>query len=138
MTLTISNVETIIESRLGGLLDAAGITDCTPAISWAVREAGGSTASYLTATDAEVNGISNKDMLLDLAEYRCVLDIIGNLAVVDITTGPRKEALGQLNDVALKFKENLEAKLKSLYGYGAATLEAAMITDLSFVQHLTT
>lgn len=135
--LTLAIINTIITSRLGGLLDEAGITDISPAIAFGVVEAEGSVADLSSATNAEVAAVSNEMLLLDLVEYRCVLDIIGNLAMVDITTGPRKEALGQLTKFALEYKENLEEKLKNLYGYGAATLEAAKITDM-FVQHYIT
>lgn len=132
MPITYLQIINIIRARLGGYLTEAGID--TP-VQWeaciarAVREAGGTTVNYDSVTNAEIAAVADPDLLLLLVEYCFVKNIIGNLPFVDTTTGPRKEALSQLSQYMFMLKENIEDQLKNLYGYGAATLEAAKIYD---------
>lgn len=105
MALTLVRLESLIVGRVGNLMAVVGITQenggLFAPIAWAVRQVGGTTADSYKATTEEVEAVdaSLHDDLFDLAEYRVLLNIQGNLDLVDITAGPRKESLSQLQDV---------------------------------------
>lgn len=145
MSLTRANVETILVKRCGSLLTAAGLDgstidgtneDANDPIGYALRQLSYTVDDITAVDDADVSSVStsNYDKLLDLAELRMLENIQGNLDEVDITLGPRKEALGQLPARLEKRIERLEDKLKKRYGIGAATLTAGTIM-LDFAEH---
>lgn len=145
MSLTRANVETILVRRCGSLLTAAGLdgttldgtnVDLNDPIGYALREMGYTVDDITAVADDDVSSVStaNYDKLLDLSELRTLENIQGNLDEVDITLGPRKEALGQLPDRLEKRIERLEAKVRKVYGIGVGTITAGVI-KLDFAEH---
>ena len=138
MSLTRIKVETILIRRLGGLLTEAeldgtstdgGNLDLNDPIGWAIRQCSGTVTNFTTVSDADLASVSSADYdkLLDLAEYRTLQSISGNLAVVDIQVGPRRESLSQLVE---RIEARIARKLKQIqtdYGFGLGTLEAGVI-----------
>ena len=106
MALTRANCETVIVKRLKVLMEVAGLavtyagsnTDLGDPISWALRRLGGAVADATTVTDAELTAVATADWddLFNLAEYRTLQTILGNLDLVDISAGPRSERSSQL------------------------------------------
>ncbi len=82
-----------------------------PAIGWAVRMLGGTTASLTTVTDGEVQAIASglTDALLDLSELRTLESVQTNLTAVDVTAGPVQQAY---SDLAERLVEIVEQKRK--------------------------
>jgi len=140
MALTRVISETVIVDRVGPLMSAAGMAvtvvgtnaDLNDPLAWAARKVGATTANFNTVTDAELAAISDADGddFLDLAEYRTLGSIMGNLDDVDITAGPRSESLSQLAEQARKRMEALEAHLSSI----VSPFVAGYIT-LDFAEH---
>jgi hypothetical protein len=106
MALTRANAETVVVSRVGGLMEFVELTvtyagsnsDLDEPLAWAARRMGISLSDPTTVTDSELSGLSGDDIddYLDLAEYRALEKIQGNLDLVDVTAGPRSEKLSQI------------------------------------------
>lgn len=139
MTLTRAAAETILIRRLGGLLTGAELdgttasgsnTDLNDPIGWAVRRCGGSVVNFASVADADVATVASADydQLLDLAEFRTLVSISGNLAVVSITVGPRREELSDLVDLVEKRLARKRKQIESDYAFGLGTLEAGVIS----------
>lgn len=107
MALTRANAEVVIVNRVGGLMEFVGLAvtfmganeDLNGPLSWAARRMDLSLASPVTVTDSELSGLSDDDIddFLDLAEYRILENIQGQLDLVDIAAGPRSEKLSQIS-----------------------------------------
>ncbi len=125
MAMTRANLETLIVKRLGALMEAAGLAvtiagsnaDLSDPLAWACRNVGGSTANVSTVTDSELASIpiASYDDTIDLAEYRTLKNLIGNLDDVDITTGPRAEKLSQLADQARAMLASMEDDIHEIF-----------------------
>lgn len=113
-------------------MTASGITDYYDPISWALMEMGYTVADPTLPTDAEVAAVPNslRNKFLALAEYRLLANILGNLAAVDTTVGPRSEKLSQL---AEQVKERMKT-LEDEYGLAVSALEPGIIT-YEFAEH---
>lgn len=104
MALTRANAEYVVVSRVGGLMEFVELTvtyagsnsDLDEPLAWAARRMGISLSDPTTVTDSELSGLSDIDDYLDLAEYRTLEKIQGNLDLVDVTAGPRSEKLSQI------------------------------------------
>lgn len=136
MALTRTQFETILVSRCGKLLTAAdldGVTsngsnpDLNDPLGYAIRQCGGSVADPAQVADSDLSALaaSAYDKLFDLAEYRTLENIAGNLDLVDISEGPHRESLGQLAERVEKRLTRLQEKLQKSYGLflKEATLE---------------
>lgn len=145
MSLTRANVETILIRRSGALMTAAGLDGATVAgtnvdlndpIGVAIVAVGGSVVSRVLVADADVATVATADYdeFLDIAEYRVLQSVLGNLANVDITVGPRSERLSQLAAQLEKALARKKGTLEDQYGYNAGTLEAGVLA-LSFAEH---
>jgi len=144
VAITRANVEVVLCKRLGPLLTAAGMAttcvgsnaDLNDPIGWAIRQADYTVASIALVADADLVGVASDDydQVLDLAEYRMLETIQGNLDDVDVQVGPRREALSQLADQVQQKLERLEARIGRLYGVGLASLEAGYLT-MNFAEH---
>jgi hypothetical protein len=104
-------------------------------LGWAIRRLGYTLATFGTVTDADLAVIpaDDTDQLLDLAEYRTLRNILGNIALVDTRVGPREEKLSQL---APQIRELLKSKWEQLeeeYGVGTPSLEAGVV-GLDFME----
>ena len=146
MAVTRANVENVLIKRLGPLMTKAGQdgttvdgsnTDLADPIGWALRTAGYTTADITNPTTAEVADAEDDiDQVVDLAEYRGLENILGNLDDVDVTVGPRSEKLSQLATQVQKRLDDVKDRVEDLYGYGAAALEVGVIT-YEFAEHNT-
>jgi len=90
MSVTRANVEAVLVKRSGQLLQAAGMdgttatgsnTDLNDPIGGAIRRLGYATASMALVTDADCAQVPDDklDALLDLAEVRCLENVITHL-----------------------------------------------------------
>ena len=142
MTITLTQVETLLLKRAAGRMQDAGMdfstvpnnVDLVDPIVFALLCIDIIPADPTTLTDSDVSGVADTDLskLLDLAEMRLLENIVGNLALVDITVGPRKEALNQLVDQAEKAIARLSNRIASMYGFGVGSLNAGTVS-LDFV-----
>lgn len=128
MSLTRTQCEVELLSRCGKLLTAAsldGVTangsnpDLNSPLGFALRQCGGSVADPSQVADSDLSSFaaSSYDKLFDLAEYRTLENISGNLDLVDIQEGPHKENLSQLAAQVEKRLARLEKTLQAKY-YG--------------------
>jgi hypothetical protein len=118
----------LTEADLDGTTVNGSNADLNDPIGWAIRKCGGSVASVVAVADSDVAGVSTDDLdkFFDLAEFRALESISGNLAVVTITAGPRTE---HLSDLAKLVEQRLARKRKQLledYGVGAPELQAGV------------
>jgi len=146
MAVTRANVENVLVHRVGPLLTKAGMDgstvdgtndDLAYPIGFGLREAGYTTADITSPTSSEVGDAEDDiDEVVDLAEYRTLANILGNLDDVDTTVGPRSEKLSQLAAQVQKRLEMVQKRLENIYGYGAVALETGVIT-YEFAEHYT-
>lgn len=137
--------EAILVARCGRAMVAAHLdgttTDGTNAaladpLAYGIRRAGGSVASFGAPGDADVQTVAtgDLDMLADVAEYRLLNTILGNvLDQVTLSAGNLRRAL---SDQAKSLQARVDRKaadVKAQYGLGAATL-AGGVNTLDFVQ----
>lgn len=138
MTITLTQVETLLLKRAHGRMTDAGMNgtlvpnnpDLVDPIVFALLCIDIVPANPTALTDTDVSGVADTDLskLLDLAEMRLLENIVGNLALVDITVGPRKEALNQLVDQAEKAIARLSSRIASMYGFGVGSLDSGVIS----------
>ncbi len=144
MTATRAIIETLVVRRCKNLMDAVSFAltyagandDLNDPIAWAIRKLSGTVSNPVSVSDADVASVSDSsfDALVDLAEYRTLVNIKGNYALVDISSGPERESLSQ---VANNLKDLIEAKLeyiKNTYGIGAPIMEAGVLSE-DFATH---
>jgi len=144
MAVTRAQAEQILVSRIKGLQVAAGLAvtfaganaDLIEPISWAHRMLGGTTASVIAVTDLELATmvVADYDNFFNLAEWRALLNILGHLDDVDITTGPRSEKFSQLANQARERKDELLPLVKGLIAAAVDAPEMGYLT-LSFREH---
>lgn len=140
MALTRAQCETILIARTGKLLTAAsldGVTangsnpDLNDPLGYAIRQCGGSVADPSMVADSDLSGFSAStyDKLFDLAEYRTLENIAGNLDLVDISEGPHRESFGQLGDRVEKRLTRLQIKLREDYGLFLKTASLEVLSE---------
>jgi len=146
MTLTRANAEVILIKRSGKKMTFAGLdgttvsgsnVDLNDPIGNALLGMGIAPASIVLVTDADLSGISNDDLeqFFDRAQYRLLKNIAGNLDVVDIQVGPRRESLSQIHEQIQKEIETLELSLAKQYGVGLGSMSTGTI-QLDFQESL--
>lgn len=141
MTLTRAQVEQELIARRLAMLKAGDMdvsaqganADLNSPIGYAIRQCGGTVASLSSVTSADVQSVdvTDVDKLLDLAEYRLLMNIKGRWAKVDITSGPFSQSLSQLADQLDKDLAALKETLGNVYGFGSGSLQVGVI-DLAF------
>ena len=140
MTITRANCEVILVKRLKVLMEAAELAvtfaglndDLSDPLAWAMRMIGETTDDPTTTTDAELSGVAvaSYDDLINLAEYRTLQNILGNLDLVDINAGPRAEKLSQLAD---QVRQMLKAWESLVVGFTTAVSTGYL--SLDFAEH---
>lgn len=146
MTLTRANAESILIKRSGKKMTFAGLdgttvggtnADLNDPIGNALLGMGITPASIVAITDADLSGVAsdNYEEFLDRAQYRLLKNIAGNLDLVDIQVGPRRESLSQIHEQVQKEIETLELSLAKQYGVGLGTLSTGTI-ELDFQESL--
>jgi hypothetical protein len=151
MTTTRANIEEILIRRCGSLMTAVGFSvtasgagnpniDLNDPIGYGLRKAGFTVANIALVSDADIASITGDadelDEVIDIAEYRLLENIAGNLDDVDIKTGQISESLSQLAASLEKRMARLQNKLSSEYGLfvGGSELQAGVI-GLDFAEH---
>ena len=144
MTATRATIETLIVRRCRNLMDAVGFAltyagandDLNDPIGWAIRQKGGTVLNAVSVSDADVANIADADFdaLIDLAEYRTLVNIKGNYALVDVKAGPYSESLSQNASNLEQLIARKWAYIQSAYGIGAPTMEAGVISE-TFATH---
>ncbi len=138
MSITRANVEAILIRRAGKKMTVAGLDgttisgsnpDLNDPIGSAILDMGYNPSSIATITDTDVSLVGNSiSELLDRAELRLLRNIAGNLDLVDIAVGPRKESLSQLHDQIIKQIDKLADDINSKYGSGISALDAGSVS----------
>lgn len=144
MSVTRAQLEKLIVKRCGKLMDAVdfdltytGVNDdLNDPIAWAVRRNGGTVSNPISVSDADIATLADSklDALIDLAEYRTLINVKGNYALVDIQAGPEKENLSQ---TVANLEQLLARKwqyIQDTYGIGSPVMETALLSD-DFATH---
>ena len=144
MSLTRANTELLLVARTKQWLSKASMAittagtnaDLNDPIAYGVLQSGGTVASRVLVTDADIATVASADeeQFLDIAELRTLQNVQGNLVVIDTAIGPRDEKLGQLLATLDKIVERKEERIEDLYGLGVAPLEVGVI-NLNFAEH---
>lgn len=144
MTVTRYNIETILVHRCGKLMSFAGLSttkgtrnlDLNDPIGYGLRKTGYTVANPALVSDSDLANLSNDDLdqFLDIAEYRLLENIAGNLDSVDIRTGPYSENLSQIAAQLETRMNRLQMKIENEYGIGGGTFEGGTIL-LDFAEH---
>lgn len=143
MSITRAQVEAELISRRLAMLKAVDMDttsqganpDLNSPIAYAVRQCRGTVASLSAVTSGDVQTVDEADIdkLLDLAEYRLLMNIKGSWAKVDISSGPFSQSLSQFSkDLDTDIFEK-KASLQSSYGFGGGSLQVGVI-DLAFAE----
>ena len=146
MTITRANAEAILIKRSGKKMTFAGLDgttvngtnpDLNDPIGNALLGMGFSPTSIVLIADADLSGITDTDLneFFDRAQYRLLKNIAGNLDVVDIQVGPRRENLSQIHEQIEKEIKALETSLAKQYGVGLGSLSGGVI-ELDFQESL--
>jgi len=100
----------------GMIVTTTGVNyDLHDPLAWANRMVGGTSTYASTVEDADLAKVAAADYddFIDLAEYRTLKNILGNLDDVDITAGPRSEKLSQLADHVREMIDSRQAFVDS-------------------------
>jgi hypothetical protein len=144
--LSRSAAERILVRRVGRLMTAAGLDGVTndgsngdlndPLLSGLIRLNLAVSGRVDALVDADLAPIDSANIaaFLDLAEYRALGNILGNLDVVDIQAGPLRESLGQLARQVTAKMQALAKTIEDSYGIGGGSLEGGTI-NMNFAAH---
>lgn len=143
MSLTRANFEAELVTRQQGRMEAVEMAvsteganaDLNGPIGFAVRKCGGSVASFGTVADGDISAFEEDeyDKLIDIAEYRLLLNIKGRWGKVDIRAGQLSENLSQFGkDLDEDIKTALN-NLKSIHGFGVGSISGGAL-DYDFAQ----
>lgn len=139
---TRADVEAVLVSRLAGWLTFAGLDGTTvngsnaslsEPISWAIRQAGGTTASITTATNTDLATVGDDDELLEYATLATLRKIDRNLTRVDMSSNGVSASLNQVRRAVKEAIKEQAELIAALYGGGVSELESGVIS-LGFQQ----
>ncbi len=139
MAVTRAQAELILIARHGPKMEAAGMdgitvsgsnADINDPLMTALLAMGITPANLAAVADSDLSG-ADINQLLDRAELRLCENISGNLDMVDITTGPRRESLSQLADQVEKTISRITKKIEKLYGEIGSLYAGAISLDFS-------
>lgn len=145
MGITRSEAERILVNRCGALMTAAGLDgitqdgandDLNDTLGVALRTIGLSVGDISRVLDSDLSSVTDDDIdkFLDVAEFRLLQTIIGNLDDVDIEAGPFTAKYSQLARQLERRMSRLQDKLLVEYGIGGAILEIGVI-NMNFAMH---
>ncbi len=108
----------MVAASMDGETDSGANDDLNDPIGCALRAMGYSVRNIAQVSDSDLSGVSIEeyDELFDRAELRTLENIAGNLDLVDISIGPRRESLAQLSSQVERAIERLQARINTLYG----------------------
>ena len=142
MTITRVQLDSELVARRKAMLEAVGIgptptenPDLNSPIAYAIRQCGGTVASIASVVDSDLATVdpADYDKLMDLAEYRLLMNIKGRWARVDISSGPFRQSLNQLADQLDKDIAAMKANIAETYGVTGSSIQVGVI-DLDFMQ----
>jgi hypothetical protein len=141
MAITRTDVEKMLVNRAGKKMAVVSFAvttngsnaDLNEPICDALLKMGITPASYSAVSDSDLVNVESVPELLDRAELRLLENIAGNIDIVDITVGPRRESLGQLSTQVQDAITRLTVKIEKQYGGSMAPLTAGVI-GLDFQQ----
>lgn len=118
---------------------AGSNADLNDPIAAAVRHFGYTVADPTLVADTDIDNVTDAqtDEYFDVAEYRMLENIAGNLDDVDIKLGPQAQALGQLATALEKRLARLQTSLERKYGFGLQPLTTGVL-QMGFQQEDTT
>lgn len=141
MAYTIRQFETLLVRRTSAIMLEVDMDtvytgdneDLVDPIGFGLRVLGITLGDITKPVDSDLTtlGDDQVDELLDLAEYRLLLNIYQNFDDVDVRIGHRQEEFSQLANRILMRVDRLRTHLRDVYGYGESELEAGVI-DLDF------
>jgi hypothetical protein len=137
MSLTRANFEEELVSRQQSRLEAVDMavthdgsnTDLNSPIGYAIRQCGGSVATFGTVANGDLSSFAEEDYdkLIDVAEYRLLLNIKGRWGKVDMKAGQLSESLSQF---AKDLDEDIKQKftlIQMLHGFGVGTISVGYV-----------
>jgi hypothetical protein len=126
MALTLENAQKIIVKRCGKKMTVAGLATTTATanedlidpLASALMDMGYQPQSIAAITDTDLAAVEEDRYpeLLDRAELRTLENIAGNLDLVNVSVGPRREDLSDLTTQVEKAIDRLVTKIARLYG----------------------
>jgi hypothetical protein len=148
MTILRTDVDTILIQRRGTQITSLGLDGVTidgtnvvlnDPVASAVRALGGTTASPVTATDADIATITSLYLngIFTVAEYFLVRKLLSQLTqqnAVDITSGPFSAKLSQWAKMLQQDLDRLGREIEDEWGVGAVEIEAGIVT-LNIASH---
>lgn len=145
MSITRAEAEVILIRRAGRFMRAAYMDyetqdgsnpDLNDPIGYAARACDLTVTNLTGVQDTDLDGlnINDIDKLLDIAEYRLLLSVLGNYDKFGLKVGPRSEYQSQLAERLEPRVKWLAERMETQYGVGAATLEAGYISR-DFADH---
>lgn len=138
MTITRAQLEAELTSRREAMLTAVGIVsaDLNSPIGYAVRQCGGTIANLSAVADADLATVdpADYDKLMDLAEYRLLLNIKGHWARVDITSGPFSQSFNQFAEQVNDDIAAMKTQLETQYSFGGVSSIEVGVIDFDFQQ----
>ena len=135
MAFTRANAEAVLVRRANRKMVMAGFAittagsnaDLDDPLATALRKMGFSASIPVVDGDFDDLADTQQDEFLARAELRLLENIHENLAVADISVGPRRESLGQIVDQTDKAIERLSARIEKEFGAGLMALTAGTI-----------
>lgn len=144
---TRASFEGILIRRQGAALAFAGLDgeshdganeDLNDPLGCALRKLGYSVSDVGNVTDADLAQVQEDqiDAFLDLAELRTLETILQAAStLVDVTTGPRREAFGQFAQRLERQAEKKRERIEREYGWLAGGGLEAGVIGLDFAEH---
>ena len=139
MAITRAQAEQLLVSRCGPMMAAADMAityaganaDLNDPIQWSVTELDGTVSDVTAVADADLATVDSDDQryIADVAELRLLDNILTNLMLVTISTGPRSQSLDQLAARLQVRRDKLEEQLDSVIGLNAAGISTGWIVN---------
>lgn len=137
MAYTVLQIETLLLRRAKSIMNEVGMdvvpsgvnTDLADPINEALTMMGMYADDPTTPTDADLSSVTNADLLkmLDLSEYRLLINVFQNFDDVDVRIGHRQEEFSQLANRILQRVDRLRTHIREEYGIGLQDLQAGVI-----------
>lgn len=137
MTYTVRQIEVLMLRRTKSIMNEVGMdvepsgvnTDLADPINEALTMMGLYADDPTQPDDADMAAVSQSQLLklLDLAEYRLLINVYQNFDDVDVRIGHRQEEFSQLANRILMRVDRLRTHIREEYGIGLQALQAGVI-----------
>ncbi len=98
-------------------------------ISYAIVRLGGSVANPLSPSDSEIVAAGGVMAVSDVAEYRLLMNIKGNIARVDAQAGALSEKFSQIYDAIEAELKRVAADIRARYGIATEVIVGSLSLD---------